>query len=104
VESEATVSTRRGGKSPRQGGRLQQMLGGAAGEAASQSAHTRCNAFGSALHTAKHGKNEPCRAVQAEAKRQAERGRSIRGVCEVHTVAGRSEKAGRRAKMTCAVM
>jgi hypothetical protein len=98
-----TVGTRRGGKSPRQGGRLQRGLGGAAGVAASRSAHISCNAFGSALHTAKHGKNQPCRAVQPEAKRQAERWRSIRGASEEAAVAGRSEKAGRRVEMVCAV-
>jgi hypothetical protein len=77
-EPPRAVGTRRGGKSQREGGRLQRVLGGAAGVAASQSAHTRCNDFGSALHTAKHGKNEPCRAVKSMAKRNVERRRSMR--------------------------
>jgi hypothetical protein len=71
--------------------------------AASRSAHTPCNAFGSALHTDTHGTNQPCQAVKPGAKRDGEQRRSIRGVCEVHTVAGRSEKAGRRVEMTDAV-
>jgi hypothetical protein len=68
--------------------------------AASQSAHTSCTAFGSAFHTDEHGKNEPCRAVKPGAKRQAERRRSIRDVCEGSAVRGWYEKAARRERMT----
>jgi hypothetical protein len=46
-------------KSQREGGRLQQVLGGAAGVTSFRSAHTPCNDFGSALHTDRHGKHEP---------------------------------------------
>jgi hypothetical protein len=92
-----------GGKSQREGGRLQRGLGGAAGVDASRSAHSRCNDFGSALHTAKHGKSEPWRAVKPRAKRDVERRRSIRDVRDGQAMGGWSATVRRRQKMTDAV-
>jgi hypothetical protein len=98
-EPPRAVGTRRGGKSPRQGGRLQRVLGGAAGVDASRSAHISCNASGSAFHTAKHGKNQPCQAVKPGAKRDVERRRSMRTPREEHAVEGRNARVGRRLGM-----
>jgi hypothetical protein len=47
-EPPRAVGIRHDEKSQREGGRLQRGLGGAAGVAASQSAHISCNDFGSA--------------------------------------------------------
>jgi hypothetical protein len=99
VEEEGSRHTRHG-KSPREGGRLQRGLGGAAGVAASLSAHTSCTAFGIAPLTAEHGKNQPCRAAKPLAKRQAERRRSIRDVGYGQAVRGWSARAARRERMT----
>jgi hypothetical protein len=102
-EPPRAVGTRRGGKSQREGGRLQRGLGGAAGEAASRSVHTPCNDFGSTSVTGGHGKNEPWHAVKPRAKRDGERRRSMRGAGEEHAVAGWSATAGRQETMTDAV-